>query len=124
MVRTLAEGVIASAVTVEDGKLFVGSFDQGIAEIALIMRTFKIVDVRARLQQVWKGLRISFAVFTVLAVLNIVDAYVYWGLHAHRVPQGESALASAPECRGGYTILHPIPLFPLFPLTPSSPNSL
>ena len=35
VVRTLAEGVIASAVTVEDGKLFVGSFDQGIAEIAL-----------------------------------------------------------------------------------------
>jgi hypothetical protein len=51
----------------------------GIAEIVLLLRAFKIADVRVKLQQVWKGLRISFAVFTVLAVLNIVDAYVYWG---------------------------------------------
>ncbi len=35
VVRTLAEGVIASALAVDAGRLIVGSFDQGVAEIAL-----------------------------------------------------------------------------------------
>jgi MFS family permease len=74
----------------------------GLSETVLLLRTFKIIDVRERLEQVWKLLRFSFAVLAALAVLMIAEAYVEgyqgWSLRYEDMVYGWSAIAFMNVC--------------------------
>jgi hypothetical protein len=66
----------------------------GVAEVLLMMRTIKIPDAPAKLDWVWKWLRVSFAVLAVVFFIQLIQAYA-WDSHmsAHRVYFGWLSMA-------------------------------